>query len=62
MTTRSTTTAIAHAIQKMFTYMNGPPSLKNRTIESIAPPPPFTAGAAARTASTRWLSDVLMEG
>ena len=57
---RSTTTAIAQAIQKMFTYMNGPPSLKNRRIESTAPP--FTAGAAASTASTRWLIDVLMDG
>src|SRR5215813_3847931 len=56
---RSITTAIAHAIQKMFTYMNGPPSLKNRTMESLTPLP--ATGAAARTASIRWI-DVLMEG
>src|SRR5262249_23027664 len=60
VTRRPTTTAIAHAIQKMFTYMNGPPSLKKRRIASTAPP--FAAGAAARTASTRWLTDVLITG
>jgi hypothetical protein len=60
VTTRSITTAIAQAIQKMFTYMNGPPSLKNLMIESVAPP--FTAGAAASTTSTRWLIDGLMDG
>ena len=51
---RSTMTAMATAIQKMLTYISGPPSLKKRTMLSLTLPP--ETGAAARTTSMTWFS------
>src|SRR5712692_4783933 len=56
---RSMITATAQASQKMFTYMNGPPSWKK--FFRLSKLPPFPDGAAASSASTRWLTPVLVK-